>query len=344
MKHRLWIPCMAVAAGLVAAGCHEAPKSKAPADELPAVQVQVQAAATGVHRALDEVVGTVRARTRAAIEAKVSGRIARLLAAPGAAVEAGAVLAELDLQEMKARVEQARAVMQQADREMARIKTLLAQGAVTQAEFDAVESRQSVAKATVNEAETLMGYAKVTAPFSGVITRKLADEGSLAAPGRPIFEMEDPGSLRFEADIPVTLVEQIRMGDRLRVVMASVDQPVEGVVSEIEPSADPASRTFRVRLDLPAKSGARAGLFGRVGIPSGESTVLTVPTNAVVVRGQLEQVFAVNQERAQLRLVRTGKRLGAEVEILSGVDPGEKVVIEGAKGLVDGQKVVVKQP
>lgn len=342
MKHRHWMTWWAALSGLVVAGCHEAPKGKSTTEALPAATVQIQTAATGVHRASEEVVGTVRARTRAAIEAKVSGRIARLLAVPGAAVESGAVLAELDLQEMQARVEQARALLQQADREMARIKTLLTQGAVTQAEFDAVESRQRVARATVNEAETLMSYAKVTAPFSGVVTRKLADEGSLAAPGRPIFEMEDPASLRFEADVPVTLVERVTMGDRLQVTVASVNQPMEGVVSEIEPSADPASRTFRIRLDLPLKSGARAGLFGRVGIPAGESAVLTVPTNAVVVKGQLEQVFVVNQDRAELRLVRTGKRLGGDVEVLSGVEAGEKVVTEGAKGLVDGQKVAVK--
>jgi RND family efflux transporter MFP subunit len=284
MKHRLWISGLAIAAGLVATGCHEATKAISAGDELPAAQVQVRNASTGVHRAVEEVVGTVRARTRASIEAKVSGRIARLLAAPGTAVEAGAILAELDLQETQARVEQARAVLQQADREMARLKTLLAQGAVTQAEYDAVDSRQRVAKASASEAETMMGYAKVTAPFAGVITRKLADEGSLAGPGRPILEMEDPGSLRFEADVPVTLVERVKMGDHLKVVLGSVEPSLVGVVSEIEPSADPASRTFRIRLDLPAKSGARAGWFGRVGVPAGESAVLTVPTRRSSIR------------------------------------------------------------
>lgn len=342
MNHRLRNAWAVLAIGWWTTGCHEAPKAVAPSDDLPAVAVAVAPAATGVHRAVDEAVGTVRARTRAAIEAKVSGRISRLLAAPGAAVEAGAVLAELDLQEMQARVEQARAVLQQVDREMARIKTLLAQGAVTQAEFDAVDSRQRIAKATVSEAETLLGYARVTAPFAGVITRKLADEGSMAGPGRPIFEIEDPGSLRFEADVPVTLVDRVKMGDRLKVVLGTMEPGMDGTVSEIEPSADPASRTFRIRLDLPLKSGARAGLFGRVGVPAGETTLLTVPTNAVVVKGQLEQVFVVEQDRARLRLIRTGKRLGGDVEVLAGVDAGEKVVIEGGKGLVDGQRVTTK--
>jgi RND family efflux transporter MFP subunit len=114
---------------------------------------------------------------------------------------------------------------------------------------------------------------------------------------------------------------------------------LEGTVSEIAPTADPGSRTFLVKLDLPARGGLRAGQFGRVAMPVGQATALRVPASAVVVRGQMEIVFVVADGRAQLRLVKTGKPIGAEVEIISGLSAGEKIVADGVAGLVDGQPV-----
>lgn len=336
-----WVRVLAGLGFLAATGCHR-DREPAAVEELPVTEVRTQVATAGTRQAIEDVVGTVRARVRANIEAKVSGRILRLPVVPGQAVAKGDLLAELDVGEIQARVDQASAVLEQAERELARFQALLGQEAVTRSEFDAVEARHRVARAAMAEAETLLGYARVTAPFAGIITRKLADVGDLAAPGRPLVEMEDPGSLRFEADVPVTWSGRAALGDRLPVVLASVPAPVEGVVSEIDPAADPVSRTYRVRLDLPADSGGRAGLFGRVSIPTGESTVLTVSTGAVLIRGQMELAFVVEGERARLRLLRTGKALGSEVEVLAGIEPGEAVVTEGRGRLVDGQRVRVR--
>ncbi len=324
-------------------GCHRRSldASASPAASVPAVAVELAEAGLGRHVATEEVVGTVRARRRAAIEAKVSGRIVNLPVVPGQTVTDRQTLVELDAAEFRARREQAQAVLEQARRELERFRTLLRQEVVTQAEFDAVESRHRVAEAAASEAETLLGYARITAPFPGVITRKLADLGDLASPGRTLLELEDPASLRFEADVPASLVERVHLGDKLPVVLGSDSKIVEGVVSEIEPSADSASRTLRIRLDLPREVPARAGWFGRARIPTGESRVLTVPQAAVVSRGQLEFVYVVSGGRAALRLVRTGKRLGTDVEILAGLEPGESVVAARPGSLVDGQRVEV---
>jgi RND family efflux transporter MFP subunit len=113
-------------------------------------------------------------------------------------------------------------------------------------------------------------------------------------------------------------------------------------VGEIAPAADPGSRTFLVKLDLPSQPGLRAGQFGRVAMPVGETSALRVPASAVVQRGQMELIFVVNDNQARLRLVKTGKRLGDEVELVSGVEAGEKIVAEGAVGLMDGQPVEAK--
>ncbi len=329
------------ALGLALAGCHRGPDPGELAD-MPTLTVGTAIVATGMHRATEEVVGTVRSRIRAAIEAKVSGRIEKMQAVPGQVVEAGDLLVELDVREIRAKVEQARAILQQSEQEYDRIAALFKQEAMTRAEFESVEARRRVARAAVVEAETVAEYSRITAPFRGVVTRKLADAGDLAVPGRTLLELEDPQALRFEADVPSTLVEWVRLGQELSVELVSRAEPVTAKVVEIEPSADPVSRTFRIRLDLPEGTDARTGWFGRLRLPLEETPVTTVPTNAVTVRGQMEYVWVAVDGRARLRIVKTGKRLASAFTILSGLATGERVVVEGAEELRDGQAVVTR--
>jgi len=183
----------------------------------------------------------------------------------------------------------------------------------------------------------------VVAPFDGVITRKLADVGDLASPGRPLLELEDPNSLRLEADVPEALVGRIQMAGPMPVRVALVGNDLAGVVSEVSPAADPNSRTFRVKLDLPPTAGLRLGQFGRVVVPLGETASVRVPATALVVRGQMEIVFVAASQKAQLRLVKTGKRVSDEIEIVSGLNPGESIVVDGAGALRDGQPLEVRR-
>lgn len=331
-----------VAAALLLAGCGRHSKSTVSDAALPAAVVRVQPIAAEPRVLTEELVGTVRAKTRATLEAKVAGRIAELPVVLGQSLKAGDLVARLDVGEIQAKLDQARAVWEQARRDRERFAALLRQQAVTQAEFDGVEARFRVAEAGVKEAETMLGYAEVRAPFDGVVTRKLADAGDLASPGRPLVELEDPTTLQFEADVPEALIASIQPGAKLRVQVSAVGAALEGVVTEIAPAADPNSRTFRVKLDLPRAPGLRAGLFGRLAVPLGESRAAVVPVGALVQRGQMDMVFVVADGRAHMRLVKTGKRFGQEIELISGVTPGETVVVEGAATLFDGQPVEVR--
>jgi len=327
---------------LVYAGCGKRPESGGADQPLPTATVRAQPIAAKPHQTTEDIVGTVRARLRATLEAKVAGRIEAMPVVPGQAVKAGEVVATLEVREIQARLDQAKALRDQAERDRKRFDALLSQKAVTQAEYDGMEARARVAEASVKEAETMLGYAKVLAPFDGVISRKFADVGDLAAPGRPVAELEDPKALRLETDIPEALISHVELGTRLPVRISAVPAACEGVVAEMAPAADPNSRTFRVKLDLPSASGLRLGLFGRVAVPVGETTVPRVPASALVQRGQMELVFIVTEGRAQLRLVKAGKRHGDEVELVSGVSPGEQVVVEGAADLRDGQPLTLK--
>jgi RND family efflux transporter MFP subunit len=146
----------------------------------------------------------------------------------------------------------------------------------------------------------------------------------------------------LEADVPEAVVGKLTLGDKLPVRISALEKELAGTISEIAPAADPNSRTFLVKLDLPSTPGLRAGQFGRVAMPVGETTALRVLASAVVQRGQLELVFLVVDGRAQLRIVKTGKRTGNEVELVSGVEAGEQIVTEGSAGLADGQPVTLK--
>lgn len=326
---------------LLLAGCGQKKEANA-ATQLPVASVKVAAVEKKSRPATEDVMGTVRAKLRASIEAKVSGKIERMLVASGQAVKAGELLAELDAREIQARLDQALALRQQAESDLKRFTTLLEAKSLTQVEFDNAQARSRVAVAAVTEAETMLGYTKILAPFAGVITRKHADVGDLATPGKPLLDMEDSRALRLEADVPEAVVGKLNLGDKLPVRVTAQALELVGTVSEIAPAADPGSRTFLVKLDLPDAAGLRAGQFGRVAMPVGETSALRVPFSAVVQRGQMELVFTVIENQAQLRLVKTGKRIGGEVELVSGVEAGEKVVFEGATSLMDGQPLTLK--
>jgi RND family efflux transporter MFP subunit len=324
------------------AGCH--PKREPGlAVPLAVAPVEVVLVSDKEYLATEEVIGTVRAKLRTTIEAKISSRIERMAVRVGQRVQPGQLLVVLDAREIQARLDQAKAVREQVQQDRKRFATLLQQNAVTQQEFEVVESRARVAEAAVIEGETLLGYAQITAPFAGVVTRKLADVGDLAIPGRALLEVEDPSALRLDADIPEALIDRVRLNEKRTVRVASLTNEIEGVVSEIAPAADPSSRTFSVKLDLPELPGLRIGQFGRVAVPVSAVTTVRVPGRAVLVRGQMEIVFVVANQRAQMRLVKTGKRWGDEVEIVSGLDAGESVVTVDPVRLRDGQPVEVKR-
>jgi len=332
---------LTIVAALASVACHSK-KGNAP-ESLPPVAVRTIVVENKARPSSEEVVGTVRARLRAAIEPKVSARIEALLVAPGQMVKAGDLIAQLDPREIQAKLDQALALREQATRDLVRSRELLDKKITAQADFDAVQARARVAEGAARETETMLGYTKIVAPFDGIVTRKLADVGDLAAPGKPIIEMEDPRALRFEADVPEALIGYVKTGAKLLVQVAEGAAPIEGTVVEVAPVADAASRTFLVKLDLPAAENTRSGQFGRVWVRTGESKSIRVPTSAIVVRGQMECVFVIANQHAQLRIVRTGKRTGGEAEILSGLSSGERVVSEGTESLRDGQLVTLKQ-
>lgn len=305
----------------------------------PSAGVKVAVVQPDPYTAAEEAPGTVRPVEVAMLSAKVAGTILEVEADPGRVVKEGEVVARIDDREIQARLENARAALQQAERDYARFEKLHVDRVVTTQEFEAAQTRLRSSRAMVEEAETLLGYATVRVPFDGVVTRRLVQRGDLAVPGRALIEVENPGALRLEAQVPESLVAVLDLGDSLPVEVDAAGASLTGKVVEIAPASDPASRTVLVKLDLPAHDKLRSGQFGRLRIPTEATPALRLPAGAVFSRGQLDFVFVVQEGQAKLRIVRPGRRQEGKVEILSGLDPGEQVVIEGLASLRDGAMI-----
>ena len=328
---------------LLLAGCGKpVEEASAPGPSGPPMVVQVAAVAVQPLWDEEEVVGNVEAAQRAVLAAKVTGVIDAIKVAPGARVTRGQILASIDAREIKARLDSAEAARDQAQKDYARIEKLLKSGSSTRQEFDAATTRLRTADAVLVEARTMLQYTEISAPFDGVVTRKLVEVGDLATPGKPLLEMENSSLLRFECEIPEALVDRISMGAGLPVTIDAAGATLAGKVSEIAPSASAGSRTFLVKLDLPPAEKLRAGQFGRVRVPVRERPAVLVGEAAVVRRGQIESVFVVEEGMARLRLVKTGRQMNGRVEVLSGLSGGEKVVVHDAHLLKDGAAVEAK--
>lgn len=327
---------------VVLCGCDEHSHPARVNASLPTASVRVETVRFRPRIATEEVVGTVRPRLSASISSKTSGIIEQMHVTTGQRVKAGQLLANLDAKEIQARLDQTTALRDQAQKDIQRLEPLMKQNVVSQQEFDATQARFRVASASVTENQTQLSYTKILAPFDGVITAKNADVGDLVTPGKTILQMEDPSTLRFEADVPDALISQVHIQDEMAVQLSFTNKPMKGIVNEMTPVADPVSRTFRVKLTLPNLPALRSGQFGRVSVPVAQVNALRVPTNAIINRGQMEIAFVVTNQHTQMRLVKTGKQLDGTVEIVSGLNDGDQIVVDAPKDLLDSQPVTVK--
>ncbi|OGR18408.1 MAG: hypothetical protein A2X81_10565 [Desulfobacterales bacterium GWB2_56_26] len=344
MKFRRASLIFLISLGMVVTACdHEKNTAEEKLQSLPTAEVTVSKATKRAAARQVEVVGTVQAVDRAEISAKITGNIIALPVDLGSSVKQGELLVELSAGEISAQVQQAKAQLEQAKRNLLREENLLKKNAATPESVKSLQDSVRIAEAAHRETHTMLDYARITAPFAGIVTRKFANTGDLATPGKPLLILEEGSNLQVLTDIPEAMIAGIMKGNRLKVTVPSVDLITKGTVAEISPTADPTSRTAPVKLHLPADDRLRSGQFARVGLVLAETETLTVPTEAVVPFGQMERIFVVDDGRAKLRLVRTGAKEERDVEILSGLTENEVVIVTGNGTLTDGQPVSIRQ-
>ncbi len=288
---------------------------------------------------LCEVPGTVVNKEQALVSARVMGTVSRADFAIGQGVVKGQELVQLSAPEMLARVDQAQAALDKARRDYERENSLFASGASTGQTVRELSERMRMAEAALVEAETYYSYTSVTAPFDGRITSKLTNVGDFAAPGTPLFEIAGKSGLRVEAGVPDSFPDSPN-GTRMTIRTADAEYPA--VLAEYSPAADPSSRTRLVKLDLAPGTDMRSGQFVRLLWPVGERTEILLPASAISQYGQISRVFVVRDGSAYMRIVKTGEHHADSLQVLSGIEDGDTVILNPPANLVNGQKLEVR--
>jgi RND family efflux transporter MFP subunit len=319
-----------------------------------------------------EAMGTIRPLQSAQVAAQVMGNIVRINVREGDRVSKGQLLGVIDDSQTRSSLDRATAGQNAAQQEIAaadaeftlaestlnRYQDLFDKKSVSPHEFDEVKTRYEAAKArremvraaragaeaAVSQARASQSFTQLRAPFSGVVTAKLAEAGNLASPGTPIFVIEDTSSFRLETAVDESGLSFIHLGE---VVPVAVDAlgvtQLTGKVVQVLPTADSASRTFLVKIELPKNATIRSGLFGRARFPSGTREGLAVPQTALVERGGMQAVYVLGTDQvASLRYVAPGRIDGKGIEILSGLDGGERIVVAPGAHELNGKKIEVR--
>ena len=370
MKTVLRISLLTVAAAMVA-GCHGTDSAS------PAVVENVQARV--VESQVQEVpvnlrsTGTVHARETAVLSAQVMGRIQQVLVHEGDSVRAGQTLVVLDDAALRSALEQAQAGLKAAQNAQAaaqtnaalatstlnRYKQLESEKSVSPQEMDEVSQRAEAAEANleavraqtdeardqVNGAHTMLGYTHLAAPFSGIVTARMVDPGTMAAPGVPLIQVDQAGALQLQASVDESAIGAIHKGMRVQVAIDGAGSTsLTGTVAEIVPAADPSSHSFLVKIDLPSSTQLRAGMYGTAEFANGARQAILIPRSAVVMRGSLACAYVLDgQGIAQLRYLTLGTGQGNLVEVLSGISSGEKLVDAPSDRDLAGKRIEVQQ-
>lgn len=296
-----------------------------------------------------EVAGNVKAAQATVVAPQTTGRVTAVLVREGETVLQGQVMVVLDAPDAAQRtsgagqlVMAAAAARQLADATYERTLALYQSDAVSKQELDrALAAKQSAAaeearaRAGLSEAQAVEGYLTLRAPYSGQVTRQLAEVGMLVAMSQPLVNMEDSSQYEVEAWVDVAQAEKVRPNTDVNIIRN--DGTVQaGKVLYVSPGATTEGRSFLTKIAL-GGNGWRTGEYVRVSFPFAAAQQMTVPVSAIQERGQLTGVYVVGQDNVlSYRLIRLGRIFGARAEVLSGLSGDERIVIVGVEQAVDG--------
>ncbi len=287
--------------------------------------------------------GRVEAVQRSTISAQTSGRIREIYVDVDDFVEADELLVRVSDTEQQARVSQAegdlaeaRARFNEARSEFERIRDVFDRGVVSRSEFDRAEAALESARARlrsaegrVEEAREQLGYTEVYAPYSGIVTERHVEVGESVSPGSPLLSGISLDQLRVAVDVPQRLIHSVRERRSAEVLLNGDRVAAESLT--IFPYADPASSTFRIRVNLPEQQdlGLFPGMFVKTAFVVDAVERLVVPTEAVVYRSEVIAVYVVDaDDRVAFRQVRVGRQHDGLIEIHGGLEAGERVALD----------------
>ena len=281
----------------------------------------------------EDLAAAARAARSAALAA---GQGATAAAAELQAAEAGLALARVSQDRIAGLQAKRSATAQELDEATATLRS--AEARVAGASARALQAASAVegARAASDQASTTESFATIAAPFDGMVTEKIVEPGNMASPGMALLRLEDTRGFRLEVRVDESRVGQIRNGESVPVFLGAGTSAITGRVVEVSRAVDADARAFLVKIALPDVPGLRSGEFGKARFGGSPRRALTVPSSAIVRRGQLTSVFVVDNSRARVRLVHL-----SESEVLAGLTESEVVILSPPAGLADGRRVSV---
>ena len=327
------------------------------------VYVKVATPTTGGAGQTLSLPGTLQGFVQSPISARASGYLRRWYKDIGASVQKGELLAEIESPEIDQQLSQAIAARAQAAASLdlarstvARWESLRTKDAVSQQELEEkrggnvqAAANLAAADANVERLRQLEGFKRIVAPFAGVITRRNVDTGDLidagSNGGRALFQLAQTDPLRVYVNVPQTYSQLVKPGQKVVVTQAELrGRTFEGEVARTAASIDTTTRTMQIEVALPNRDGSLLpGAFVQVALPlQANATGLTIPTTALLIRGEGIRVAAVDEGgRVHLKPIRIGRNYGEMVEVMSGVTGSEKLVLNPSDSLAEGDEVTI---
>jgi RND family efflux transporter MFP subunit len=316
------------------------------AKTLETVQVQRGVTANGTVHAWQEIVigPEVGGYLVAAVNVDVGDRVRK----GQALVQLSEDLLAAEVASKRANLEQAQATLENAAAAYRRAQSLSGSGALSQSDMDklrseelAARARVEVSKAELQGADLRLRHTRVTASDDGIISARSVNVGQVAQVGSEMLRLLRKGRVEWRAEIPESRMREIAIGQNVKLTTADGAQ-LAGTVRAIAPTVESSTRAGLVYVDIPANRGARPGMFARGEILLGQAAASMVSLSSIVTQDGYTYVFVVSdQQLAARRRVETGAVRGKQIEIVSGVQPGERVVDKGAGFLKDGDHVRV---
>ena len=302
--------------------------------------------------------GNVRGRYESQLAFQVSGKIVKRNIQLGSAVQAGAILMQIepkDLQQVVntaiSQVSSAESQFRLAESNLNRYRQLFAQNAISRAQLDQYETAYEVAQATVRQlsaqqtqSSNQLEYSLLTADKPGIISAISAEAGQVVAAGQSVLTIVHDGDREVEINVPENRIEELRHPVKLKVTFWAIPNlAIDGSVREIAPMADAVSRTFSVRIQLiNPPPDIQLGMTAAVSVANSiPQPMLQIPLTAIYQTGNKPAVWVLNGDTLTLRFIETGEFGNGYIQVLSGLQPGDHIVIAGVHKLKEGQKVKV---
>jgi RND family efflux transporter MFP subunit len=344
-RHRAPVALASAALVWLTVACGQRPDAEGAAvQERPterAIPVSVRTAQPGDLRITLRASTNLRARQTVEVIPRQSGLVAELLVEEGMRVSEGQVLAQLDDEQWRLQAQQADAQARAAAEAVVRARALARQELLSTAEVEGLVSDSAVARAQKELADLAVRNARITSPIGGVVTHRFVERGQQITTAGPAFAVADVDRLEAVLSVPEREASRIQVGQDARVLVGDGGEPVAiGRVERVRPVVDPGSGTVQVVVALAAGSGLLAGQFVNIDIVTDVlSDRITLPRTAVLVDGATPRVFVIEDGRATERGVVLGYSRGDEVQIESGIAPGDTVVVVGQDNLRPGARV-----